>query len=159
MTDFILSALVIGIGATFLMDAWALILERAFRIPRANWGLIGRWFRHVGAGRVLHDDIAQSPAYPHERLTGWLGHYAIGIVYAGILLAMVGQDWLDNPTLLPPLLVGLVTVGAGWFVLQPAIGAGIAASRLGNPWRARLFNIIGHVIFGLGLYISAFMVS
>ena len=37
------------------------------------------------------------------------------------------------PTFLPALLVGIGTVAAPFFILQPGMGAGIAASRTPNP--------------------------
>ena len=59
---------------------------------------------------------------------------------------------------MPPLIVGLVTVGAGWFLLQPGMGAGIAASKRPNPNQARMLNIAGHIVFGLGLYLTAVLI-
>jgi hypothetical protein len=70
----------------------------------------------------------------------------------------VPSNWLQQPTLIPALIVGLVTVGAGWFLLQPGMGAGIAASRRPNANRIRALNIAGHIVFGLGLYASALLI-
>jgi hypothetical protein len=56
------------------------------------------------------------------------------------------------------LALGLVTVGAGWFLLQPGMGAGIAASKRPNARQVRAINIAGHVVFGLGLYGSALLI-
>jgi Protein of unknown function (DUF2938) len=39
--------------------------------------------------------------------------------------------------------------------LQPALGAGIAASRTPRPNIARLRSIITHLSFGIGLYVAA----
>ncbi len=62
---------------------------------------------------------------------------------------------MQNPTLLLPLVVGLVTVGCGWFILQPGLGNGIAASRRPDATRIRLLNIAGHIVFGFGLWLAA----
>ena len=51
--------------------------------------------------------------------------------------------------------LGLVTIVAPWFVMQPAMGAGIAASRTPHPWSARLRNLATHAVYGIGLYLSA----
>jgi hypothetical protein len=59
---------------------------------------------------------------------------------------------------MPPLIVGLVTVGAGWFLLQPGMGAGIAASKRPNANQIRVLNIAGHIVFGLGLYARALLI-
>ena len=41
------------------------------------------------------------------------------------------------------------------FILQPAMGLGIAARRAPNPAMARLHSLVAHVVFGLGLYLTA----
>ena len=158
MTDFLYRAILIGIGATALLDLWALVLNRIFGFPMANWALVGRWFCHLARGKVVHDDIAKAPAFPLELMVGWIGHYAVGIVFAGILLAVAPAGWAEHPTLMPALIVGLVTVGAGWFLLQPGMGAGIAAAKRPNANQIRALNIAGHLVFGLGLYGSALLI-
>jgi hypothetical protein len=124
--------------------------------------------RKLGLGRPLvlsscrrygvYEDIAKARPFAYERAWGWIGHYAVGILFAAILLALVPSNWLQQPTLIPALIVGLVTVGAGWFLLQPGMGAGIAASRRPNANRIRALNIAGHIVFGLGLYASALLI-
>lgn len=158
MTEFLYRSILIGIGATAIFDLWGLFLNRVFGLPAANWGLVGRWFCHLAGGKVFHEDIASARPFAHERSVGWIGHYAVGILFAAILLAVTSADWPRQPTLMPALIVGLVTVGAGWFLLQPGMGAGIAASRRPNANRIRALNIAGHVVFGLGLYASALLV-
>jgi hypothetical protein len=122
-------------------------------VPAPNWGLVGRWFCHLTDARVFHDDIALARAYPFEHAVGWIGHYVIGIVYAGALLVFTRPDWASAPTLAPAL-----AVGAGWFLLQPGMGAGIAASKRPNAKQIRVLNITGHIVFGFGLYGSALLV-
>jgi hypothetical protein len=43
--------------------------------------------------------------------------------------------------------------------MQPAMGAGIAASRTPNPSAARLRNLATHTVYGIGLYLSAVVLS
>jgi hypothetical protein len=52
-----------------------------------------------------------------------------------------------------------VTVAAPFFVMQPAFGLGIAASKTPNPTQARLHNLLTHTVYGFGLYLSAWIVS
>lgn len=158
MIDFLYRSLLLGIGATAIFDLWGLLLKHAFGLPGANWGLVGRWFCHLAGGTVYHADIAQARPFPYERAVGWIGHYAVGILFAAILLAVASSDWPRQPTLMPALIVGLVTVGAGWFLLQPGMGAGIAASKRPNANQIRALNIAGHIVFGLGLYASALLI-
>ncbi|MBM6596774.1 DUF2938 domain-containing protein [Microvirga pudoricolor] len=155
MAEFLYHAILLGIGATLIFDLWGLFLNRAFGVPLSNWGMVGRWFCHLFQGRAFHDDISLADPFSHERVAGWVGHYLVGILFAVLLLAMTSAQWLANPTLLPPLAVGLATVGLGWFVLQPGMGAGIAASKRPNAGQIRFLNILGHLVFGLGLYGTA----
>jgi hypothetical protein len=92
-----------------------------------------------------------------EAALGWFVHYAVGIVYAAALLAICGLDWARAPTLVPALVFGILTVAAPFFVMQPAMGAGFASSRMPNPNAARLKSLMAHTIFGLGLYVSAWL--
>ena len=58
-------------------------------------------------------------------------------------------------TLLPALVVGVVTVVFPFFVMQPGMGFGIAASKAPDPMRARLRSLMTHTVFGIGLYLAA----
>jgi hypothetical protein len=78
-------------------------------------------------GHFRHDSIVAAPAVRHERLIGWTAHYLIGILFAGVLL------------------------------MQPGMGAGIAASRTPHPAAARVQSVITHTVFGVGLYGAAWL--
>ena len=54
---------------------------------------------------------------------------------------------------------GIGSVAAPFFVMQPAMGAGIAASRTPRPAAARLHSLVTHTVFGLGLYATALVIS
>jgi hypothetical protein len=71
-----------------------------------------------------------------------------------LLLAVWGLDWVRHPTLGPALIVGVGSVAAPFLLVQPGMGAGIAASRTPRPAVARLQSLATHAIFGLGLYIA-----
>jgi hypothetical protein len=77
------------------------------------------------------------------------------VMFAALLLALWGLEWLNRPTLIPPLTVSSVTLVAPFFVMQPAMGAGIAASRTPRPNVARLRSVATHTVYGVGLYASA----
>ncbi len=158
MIDFVYRAVLIGIGATALLDLWVLGLHYVLKTPGANWRPVGRWFCHIAKGKVLHEDIANAKPFRHELAIGWIGHYVIGILFAAILLSIVPKGWSVQPTLAPAMLVGIVTIGAGWFILQPAMGGGIAASKRPNANQIRLMSVAGHIVFGLGLYFSALLI-
>ena len=150
--------LLIGIGATLLIDLWAIVRRRAFGTPLPNYGLVGRWLAHlVLRGQFHHASIAASPAVRGERVIGWTAHYVIGIAFAAILLGALGVEWAREPTLLPALAVGIGTVAAPFLVMQPGMGAGVAASRTPNPRAARLQSLVTHAIFGVGLYVAGWV--
>ena len=150
--DNFVNAIVIGAGATIVMDLWAIVRRRAFDTPLPNYGLVGRWVAHLARGQFRHDSIAASPAVQGERVIGWVAHYVIGVAFAVLLLAGWGLAWVRHPSIWPALLVGIGTVAAPFLVLQPGMGAGVAASRTPRPSAARLQSLITHTIFGLGLY-------
>jgi len=154
-----LSVVFIGAGATAVMDLWMLFRTRVLRIPAQSYALVGRWLAGVPRGQFRHERIAASPPVRGELLIGWAAHYLIGIAFAALLLAIWGSDWARQPTLAPALIVGIGTVLAPFLVMQPGMGAGIAASRTPRPGAARVQSLVTHAIFGVGLYAAASVVS
>jgi hypothetical protein len=157
ITAFIGRSAALGVGATVVMDLWTLVRQHVLRGPGTNYRLVGRWIGHIFHGRIRHAAIAASPPVRGELAIGWVTHYLTGIAFASVLLAVWGIDWARAPTLTPALIVGIGTVAAPFLILQPAMGAGFAASRSPRPWQARLQSLVTHVIFGLGLYLSAWL--
>ncbi len=145
------TAVLIGVGATALMDLWIYTLHRVFRQPMTNWALVGRWFWHLRTGKVFHDDIALAKPYAHELAFGWFCHYAIGIAYA-IILVWIAPGWLVAPALLPAWIFGMVTILPGWFLLHPGMGAGWAVSKRANATQIRCLSLLSHSVFAVGLY-------
>ena len=144
-----------GVGATLLLDLWLALLKRA-GVPSLDFALLGRWSGHLLLhGRVAHAAIRLAPPVRGERALGWLTHYVIGIAFAAVLVGACGAAWLRAPALLPALGWGLLTAAAPLFVLQPAMGAGIASRRTPTPLANCLRSLANHAVFGLGLYLSA----
>jgi Protein of unknown function (DUF2938) len=148
----------IGIGATVVMDAWLMFLKRQ-GVQMLDFRFIGRWVGHLLRGQIAHASIRQSPRIPGELVWGWLTHYAVGIAFAGLLVLMTGLAWTRNPSLLPAVAVGMSTVMAPLFVMQPAMGSGFAASRTPTPVKNCLRSLANHTVFGLGLYASAVLLA
>ena len=157
--NYLVCTLLIGTGATAMIDLWAAARKRLLGVPSLDYGLVGRWLVHMTRGRFRHDRIAASPAVPRERLIGWTAHYVIGIAFAAALLAIWGLDWARHPTIGPALIVGIGSVSAPFLVMQPGMGAGFAASRTPRPSAARFQSLVTHTIFGLGLYAAGWMTS
>lgn len=152
--EMIVRTVLIGAGATMTMDLWAAVLRR-FGVPSLNFALLGRWVGHLPDGQFFHDSIAKAAPVRGELLLGWGAHYAIGISFAALLVGVYGLDWARSPTLGPALLIGLVTVIAPLFVLQPALGLGIASSKTAAPLFNAAKSVITHVVYGIGLYATA----
>ncbi|HEX4987030.1 MAG TPA: DUF2938 domain-containing protein [Burkholderiales bacterium] len=157
--DFLIFSILIGAGATAVTDLWAIARRRWLGIPAPDYGLVGRWVAHLANGRFRHDRITASPAARGERLIGWVTHFGVGIGFAAILLGICGLAWVRNPTIAPALLVGVATVAAPFLIMQPGMGAGIAASRTPRPSAARLQSLVTHAVFGIGLYATGQLVS
>jgi hypothetical protein len=145
----------IGIGATALMDVWGLLRTRLLRMAAADYGLVGRWIAYLPRGRFRHDPIAATPRVRGEHAIGWTAHYLVGIAFAAVLLAVWGLDWARQPSLAPALIVGIGSVAAPFLLMQPGMGAGLAARRTPRPGVARLQSLITHAVFGVGLYLAA----
>lgn len=159
MIELVWPGIVIGVAATALMDLWALTLHLVFGEPKPNWAPPGRWFRHLAKGKVFHDSIAAAEPYEHEQALGWSGHYAVGIIYGVVFALIVGPGWFAAPTLLPAWIWGMVTIAAGWFFMHPGMGLGWAASKTPRPNKVRLFSILGHTVFALGLWGAAILIG
>jgi hypothetical protein len=157
--DFVVCSIAIGAGATAVMDGWAAVRQRLFGVPPMNYGLVGRWLAHLARGRFRHDRIADARPVRGERAIGWAAHYLIGIAFAGVLLAVWGLDWARRPSIAPAMIVGIASVAAPFLVMQPGMGAGIAASRTPRPAAARVQSLLTHAIFGLGLWAAGSLTS
>jgi hypothetical protein len=157
--NFTLQAVVIGAGATALMDLWVFARAGLLGVPAMNYGLVGRWLAYMARGRFRHDRISASPAVKGELAIGWAAHYAVGIAFAGVLLALWGVEWARRPTLEPALIVGIGSVAAPFLVMQPGMGGGFFASRTPRPGAARIQSVVTHAIFGLGLYAAGWLAT
>ena len=153
------STILIGLGATAAVDAWAIARRRLLGIPAPDYGLVGRWLAHMPRGHFRHDAIAAAAPVQGERWLGWTAHYLIGISFAALLPALWSPAWFCSPTIGPALIVGIGTVAAPFLVMQPGMGAGIAGSRTPRPAITRLQSLVTHAVFGLGLYATAWITS
>ena len=155
----LISAILIGLGATLTTDLWALFLKHAFKITAPNYCLVGRWLRYMPEGIFKHSNIAATPPKSAECTIGWIAHYIIGITFAIIFVTFVGDDWLQHPTPIPAIVFGVVMVLMPFFIMQPSFGLGFAASKTPNPTQARLRSLMNHTSFGIGLYLFALLVN
>ena len=157
--ELLIGTVIIGFGATIVMDLYAAFVKYAFKTPSPNYCLVGRWLCHMIDGSFKHSSIVKAAQIPAECAIGWIAHYTIGFLFALAFVALVTTEWLKSPTLLPALIFGIVTVGFPFFVMHPSFGLGIAASKTPNPAQARLRSLMNHATFGAGLYVSALVIK
>ena len=155
----IISAVVMGLGATLTFDLWALFLKRTFGIAPSNICLVGRWLRYMPEGTFTHSSIMSAQQKSAECAIGWLAHYMIGVTFAITFVTLVGSSWLQYPTLISAVLFGVITALAPFLIMQPSFGLGFAASKTANPMQARLRSLMNHTAFGVGLYLFALLVN
>jgi len=153
------STILIGIGATLAFDLWGLFLKHIFRITPSDICLVGRWLRYMPEGIFRHANIKAAAQKSSECRVGWTAHYMIGITFAITFVALVGDSWLHQPSLLPAISFGVVTVLAPFLIMQPAFGLGVAAAKTPNPLQARVRSLLNHSAFGFGLYFFGVLVN
>lgn len=141
------------------MDLWGVARARVLGIPAADYALVGRWIGWMPRGRFRHDSIGTTPPVKGEKAIGWIAHYAIGIAFAALLLALYGAGWAAQPTPGPALLVGVATVAAPFLLMQPGMGMGVAAGRAPRPNVARTQSLVTHAVFGFGMFVAAFTIN
>jgi len=157
--NIVVNSIAIGIGATVVMDIWALMLQRIFGIAQLNYALVGRWLVYMRKGIFHHENIGAAKPVAAELIVGWAAHYLTGVVFAAALIMFIGRGWLSDPSIMPAIVFGLLTVCFPFFIMQPSMGMGIAASKKPNSSVARFRSLLAHFIFGLGLYFSAELTS
>jgi len=158
-TEIILKAVAIGIGGTVILDLWALLLQRLFNIPATNWAMVGRWIGNMPQGQFVQKSMAIAPPVSGERAIGWIAHYIIGAGYGLLLAALWGTEWLKQPTILPPIILAIGLLVAPFFIMMPGMGMGMAGSKTPKPNTTRLKSVVGHSIFGLGMYVTALLIQ
>lgn len=140
-------AATVGLGATVVMDLWCWWL-RSMGVATLDYAMLGRWCGHWLQGRWFHAPIQKSHAIGAEKPLGWVLHYLTGMVFAVAWLEWFGP-W---PGVWTALLFGVLTLVLPWLVMQPTLGAGLAASKTPRPWLSRGVSLTTHAIFGLAMW-------
>ena len=157
--EIMVAAMLVGIGGTAILDLVSFLMERFLGVPATNWRMVGRWLGHMPQGQFVQRDLKQAAPVPGEHALGWVFHYLIGAGYGLLLVAIWGAGWLEAPRIVPPMILVLVLLVLPYFVMMPGMGMGIAASRTPNPNVARLKSVLGHSIFGCGMFLTAWLMA
>jgi hypothetical protein len=149
--------LVVGVGATAVMDLWGIARKPLLGIAPPDHRLLGRWLGHMAHGRFRHEAIAKALPVRGERVIGWTAHYVTGVAFAAVLIVIWWLGWVARPTLAPALIVSVGSVMAPFLLMQPGMGMGIAGARTPRPAAVRLQSLVTHVVFGLGIYAAGWV--
>jgi len=149
---FFFEMILMGIWATFVMDALAIVFAKLKIIrPKISPEIIGRWSIYMLRGKFIHKDINSTPAMPNEILTSWISHYSIGIVLAGVYLLVEKIYPMTADQFWVAIIFGIFTIVLPLFWLFPSIGIGFLASKMPRKSPYIFTSLVNHTDFGLGL--------
>ncbi|WP_111860403.1 DUF2938 domain-containing protein [Acinetobacter sp. CFCC 10889] len=158
MNIFIVSfdVIFIGVIATLIIDIYSFLLNKYFKIPSLNYAIVGRWLLiFIKTRQLRHQNIQLAPLQNLEIFIGWMTHYLIGIFFAVLFILIMGMSWLQQPDLCHAILFGMSTTLFPFLIMQPCFGIGFFAAKTTHPWQARLKSCTVHLLFGIGLFLSA----
>ena len=146
-----------GLAGTVLMD----IADKCAGKLHIPWGgcggpaALGRWVLGFLKGRLIHQNIVESPHVKNETSVGWVFHYLTGgfmtLTYPMLYLIFGASTAQDH--LIPGLVWGLATSAFPWFILFPSFGWGFFGVRAPGNVRPLISVAISHLLYGLGLAI------
>jgi hypothetical protein len=153
--DIILRAALVGIGGTIVLGS--LCLPDAAHVRRTcdrleNGRPLAGPYVEV---RVRSDKHRAGRAGAGRTCAGLDIPYVIGIAYGLLLVAIWGAGWLRQPGIAELLILALALLVLPYFVMMPGMGMGMAGSRTPKPNVTRLKSVIGHSMFGIGMYLTA----
>ncbi len=154
---FILQGFISGLIATILFDLFNHSLNYAYNIQKPKWYLIGRYFIGYRQRRYIRASLAEDEEEDNELLFGYIIHYIIGITF-GLFYVCFNLLFFDYPSLLIAYLFGFITVLGAWCFLMPfAYNLGFFASKSDKQFNILAQNLIGHFVFGTGLFIGYYL--
>lgn len=153
----IFQGLISGIIATIIFDLFNISLKFAYNIDKPKWNFLGRYFLGYKEGRYIRKSLQEDDDEENELLWGYIIHYLIGIIY-GLFYVFINLLIFDYPSLLIAYVVGFITVLGAWCYLMPfAYNLGFFASKSDQQFKTLTKNLIGHFIFGTGLFIGFYI--
>lgn len=156
--DVLINVFLLGITATIIFDLWILV-QKSMGLPTLNFALLGRWVADFRNLKFKHTAIKDAPKVKFELCIGVVAHYLIGIFIAFLLIITNGELWLENPDIISSILIGIATVIFPLFIMQPAMGAGLAFLNTPHPFTSSLKSLLNHVVFGICLYWSGLLLN
>ncbi|NKB83952.1 DUF2938 domain-containing protein [Ochrobactrum grignonense] len=155
MLNLIINGILIGLGATIVMDIWALVLAQFPGQSRPNWGS-----SVAGSGiyeTARYFTMISQHQNPTPMRLHWAGSVIMRLVFstASSLRFMAAQRGL-RINISPRLDIRYPHRGSGLVLLQPGLGIGWAASRLPNARNVRILNLVAHTFLPSACMVPAF---
>ena len=89
-TTLLILSIVLGVAATAFLDAVNYLQHIVLDKPLTRYEFIGRWVIYMTDGVFSHQSIKTAVPRAGELMLGWVGHYAIGIGFALLMLIFTG---------------------------------------------------------------------
>ncbi len=139
---------------TVTMDSLNLLVARTGMLSRTDVRMIGRLAAGWARGRFCYDDPREIRQVVHERLYGYVTHYAIGVSLA--LLYVLGWALLvgGRPSPMWAVAYGVATTVAAYFFVLPSMGLGVFGRRSPEGVRTPLSSLVNHLFYGVGLAVG-----
>lgn len=160
----IITGLICGGLATFVMDLCAIFLIRAKILDLQGLQivppLLGRWILIIsGRRQVFFADIRSEASIMSEGRVGIIVHYLIGLIFGAFFIFIAAQVQLQNSELIMAgIFFGFLTNIFPWLIMYPAMGFGVFGSKLAFLKQILLFSLLNHLIYGLFLGLFAELV-
>ncbi|MGD2068799.1 MAG: DUF2938 family protein [Gemmatimonadota bacterium] len=152
--DLVVTGLVAGVTGTLVMDALNLLFARTGAIARIDVATIGRMAMGWARGRFRYGDPSEMEPTTHDRRSGFIAHYGIGVSLA--LAYVIGWRLLVGGPVSPgwAVVYGVATTVASWFLVFPSLGQGMLGRRSPEGLRAPLSSLANHLFYGVGLAVG-----
>ena len=150
----LIHGLLAGIIATVLFDIYQIALNYAYGINKTKWDLVGRYFIGLKNNKYFREDLINDLPEKYELISGYLIHYAIGIIY-GLFYIIINIIFFKEPSILIALIFGFFTILGGWCIMMPfAYNLGFFASKSQEKYQLIVQGLLAHFVFGTGLFIG-----
>lgn len=154
---FIVQGFISGLVATILFDLFNFSLNYAYGISKPKWNLLGRYFLGYRNKNFFRESLEEDDEIDNELIWGYIIHYGIGVIY-GLLYVFFNLLFFDHPSLFIAYIFGFFTVLGAWCYLMPfAYNLGFFASKSDQQFEILAQNLIGHFVFGTGLFIGYYI--
>ncbi len=150
----VLMAVMAGVVGTLVMDSLNLLLARIGFLLKIDMSMLGRMSAGWVHGRFCYNDPGEMEQVAHERILGFITHYAISVLFA-LIYVLGWQVLIDGPvSAIWALVFGAATTLASQFLVFPSIGLGVFGRRSPEGIKAPLSSLVNHLCFGIGMAIT-----